>query len=110
MAPTTTSATRSRTSVLLLSCFILLVDGYDLFILGTIGPTLLHDRSWGATPATLGTLGSAMALGMPLGSILAGWSADRWGRRAPVLVAVVWISASMLGAALAPNLVVLGIA
>jgi len=41
---------------------------------------------------------------MPLGSILAGWSADRWGRRMPMIVSMAWISASMLAAALASDL------
>ncbi|GAA2611961.1 MFS transporter [Actinomadura fulvescens] len=103
-------ATRTRAGMLVLACLILFIDGYDLFTLGTIGPSLLHDRSWGAVPSTLGTLGSVTALGMPFGSILAGWSADRWGRRTPLVVSVAWISMSMLIAALAGDLTQLGAA
>ncbi|PXX71510.1 AAHS family benzoate transporter-like MFS transporter [Nocardia tenerifensis] len=101
---TSLPAPRRQAVVLILACAILFVDGYDLFTLGTIGPSLLHDRSWGASPATLGTLGSITALGMPIGSILAGWAADRWGRRTPMVVAVCWISASMLAAAFVSDL------
>ncbi|MCG8917217.1 MFS transporter [Actinokineospora sp. PR83] len=101
---------RKQASVLALACLILFIDGYDLFTLGTIGPSLIQERSWGATPATLGVLGSVTALGMPLGSVLAGWAADAWGRRTPMAVAVTWISASMLAAALAPDLTLLGAA
>ncbi|MFC4911791.1 MFS transporter [Actinomadura gamaensis] len=101
-------ATRTRAGMLALACLVLFIDGYDLFALGTIGPSLLHDRSWGAAPSTLGTLGSVTALGMPIGSVLAGWTADRWGRRVPLAVSVAWISASMLVAALAGNLTQLG--
>ncbi|MFD3427379.1 MFS transporter [Nocardia fluminea] len=98
------------TRILVLACLILFVDGYDLFTLGTIGPSLLHDRSWGASAAAMGTLGSLTALGMPVGSILAGWAGDRWGRRMPLVVAVVGISVSMLAAAMATDLTQLGIA
>ncbi|MFC0041534.1 MFS transporter [Actinomadura rayongensis] len=110
-ATLTRPATRRRQAgILVLACLVLLVDGYDLFALGTIGPSLLHDRSWGASPSTLGTLGSVTALGMPFGSVLAGWAADRRGRRLPMTVAAAWISLSMLGAALASDLVQLGAA
>ncbi|MCP2335765.1 MFS transporter [Actinomadura rupiterrae] len=101
-------ATRMRTGMLALACLVLFIDGYDLFALGTIGPSLLHDRSWGAHPSTLGTLGSVTAAGMPFGSILAGWSADRWGRRVPLALSVGWISVSMLATALAGDLTQLG--
>ncbi|MGV9673992.1 MFS transporter [Nocardia sp. NPDC003482] len=112
MASTTTppSPGKRHLAVLALGSVILSVDGYDLFTVGTIGPSLLHDRSWGATPSTLGTLGSVTALGMPFGSILAGWAADRWGRRLPLTIVMVWISAAMLAAALAPDLTALGLA
>ncbi|MDJ0105490.1 MFS transporter [Rhodococcus erythropolis] len=98
---------RHQTTILILSCLILFVDGFDLFALGTIGPSLLHDPEWGAGPSTLGMLGSVTALGMPFGSILAGWAADRWGRRTPLTISVVWISMSMLVAALATDLTTL---
>ncbi|MEU8798565.1 MFS transporter [Spirillospora sp. NPDC048819] len=107
MTTTTTAAppaTRSQVRVLVVACLILFVDGYDLFTVGTIGPSLLRDPSWGATGSTLGTLGAATALGMPLGSVLAGSGADRWGRRTPMVVAVTWISATMLVSAIVPNL------
>lgn len=104
MHSTTASPARKRQNVaLLLACLILFVDGYDLFTLGTVGPSLVNYEPWGATTATIGFLGSATALGMPFGSMLAGWAADRWGRRTPLTVAVAWISLSMLAAALAPE-------
>lgn len=99
-----TATGRRHGGVLPLACLILFVDGYDLFTLGTVGPSLVHYQPWGATTSAIGLLGSATALGMPLGSMLAGWSADRWGRRTPMIVAVVWISASMLAATFAPGL------
>ncbi|WP_414945199.1 MFS transporter [Amycolatopsis sp. cmx-11-32] len=97
-------------TVLGLGCLVLFVDGYDLFSLGTIAPSLLRDPAWGATPATLGLLGSLTALGMPFGSIIAGRAADRRGPRLPLLIAITGISVAMLGAGLAPGLAGLGIA
>jgi MFS transporter, AAHS family, benzoate transport protein len=111
MSPTTVPTPTTRSPVVLMgvACLILLVDGYDLFILGTVGPSLVHYEPWGATAATIGVLGSATALGMPFGSLFAGWAADRWGRRIPMALAMTWISVSMLAAALAPSLVIFGI-
>ncbi|MEU6258534.1 MFS transporter [Streptomyces sp. NPDC047043] len=97
-------ARRRQVGVLVLACLILLVDGYDLFTLGTVGPSLVDYKPWGATTSTIGLLGSVTAIGMPFGSALAGWAGDRWGRRVPMAVAIIWVSASMLGAALAPGL------
>lgn len=99
-----TPARSGQVSVLVLACLILFIDGYDLFTLGTVGPSLAHYEPWGATSATIGVLGAATGLGMPIGSIFAGWSADRWGRRTPTAAVLTWISLSMLVAATAPGL------
>lgn len=98
------AAGRRQAGVLVLACLILFVDGYDVFAIGTVGPSLLQYKPWGATHDTLGMLGSVTALGMPFGSVLAGRAADRRGRRLPLTVAVVWISAAMAAATFAPSL------
>ncbi|MDL4816522.1 MFS transporter [Actinomadura opuntiae] len=95
---------RRQAGVLVLACLILFIDGYDVFAIGTVGPSLMQYKPWGATHDTLGMLGSVTALGMPFGSVLAGWAADRRGRRLPLTVAVVWISASMAAATFVPSL------
>ncbi len=92
-----------------IACLMLFVDGYDLYILGTVGPSLVQYAPWGTTAAAIGLLGGATALGMPFGSLFAGWAGDRWGRRLPMALSMAWISVSMLAAALAPSLVVFGI-
>jgi MFS transporter, AAHS family, benzoate transport protein len=99
----TPSPTRRSRAVVTLGVIILFVDGYDLFVLGTVGPSLLAHAPWGATPATLGLLGSITALGMPVGAIAAGWAGDVWGRRLPLTVSLAWISVWMLFSALAPT-------
>ena len=109
MPPRRTSPPAPR-GVLVIAFLLLFVDGYDMFTLGTVGPALLADAAWGATPATLGTLAAATGLGMPIGSMAAGWLSDRAGRRLPVVAAIALISAAMLLASVAPNVVVLGAA
>jgi AAHS family benzoate transporter-like MFS transporter len=83
---------------------ILCVEGYDLFVLGAVGPSLLTRADWGVTSSTLGLLGSLTALGMPLGSIAAGWAGDLYGRRLPMAVSLTWLSLCMLLSAGAGNL------
>ncbi|WP_413810800.1 MFS transporter [Streptomyces sp. OE57] len=92
--------------VLVLAFLILFIDGYDLFTLGTVGPTLLRHGAWGdeITVGMLGMLGSVTGIGMILGSAAAGRAGDRFGVRLPLSLALALISASMLLSALAPGL------
>ncbi|MFD4603025.1 MFS transporter [Streptomyces sp. NPDC058464] len=94
-----------RYRILFLAGAVLFLDGYDLFALGTVGPSLLAHDAWHVTPSTIGTLGSITAVGMPIGSMLAGWMGDRYGRRRPLTLFLAVISLAMLLAALAPDLV-----
>src|SRR5882757_628539 len=93
-----------------LGVLILFIDGYDLFVLGTAGPSLLEYKPWGATPPTLGLLGSVTAVGMPIGAFVAGRASDTWGRRLPLMATLTWISLGMVLAGLAPSLIVFGLA
>ena len=92
-----------------LGVLILFIDGYDLFVLGTVGPSLLAYKPWGAGPPTLGLLGSVTAFGMPLGAFVAGRASDTWGRRSPLVATLTWVSLCMILAGLAPNLTVFGL-
>lgn len=87
-----------------LGLVILCIEGYDLFILGAVGPSLLAHPDWDVTKSTLGLLGSLTALGMPLGSIAAGWAGDLYGRRLPMMVSLTWLSLAMLLSAAADGL------
>ncbi|TYP90484.1 MFS transporter [Blastococcus xanthinilyticus] len=90
--------------VLLLGVLVLFIDGYDLFILGAVGPSLLQYEPWGATPATLGMLGSITAVGGALGAVVAGWAGDVYGRRLPMMLSLAWVSLWMAASAVAPSL------
>ena len=83
---------------------VLCIEGYDLFILGAVGPSLLDHSAWHVTKSTLGLLGSLTALGMPLGSVAAGWAGDLYGRRLPMVVSLSWLSLWMLLSAVAGSL------
>lgn len=87
-----------------LGLVILCIEGYDLFILGAVGPSLLAHPDWDVSKSTLGLLGSLTALGMPLGSIAAGWAGDLYGRRLPMTISLAWLSLSMLLSAVAGDL------
>lgn len=63
------------------SCWLLVVfDGYDLIVYGTVQSSLLAIDDWGLTPATMGTIGSLAFVGMMIGALGAGPS---WPVRSP---------------------------
>mgnify|MGYP001178162477 CR=1 FL=1 len=70
---------------LLLACiFIIVVDGYDMFLLGTIIPALMDE--WGIDHVTAGSLSSYALLGMMIGALVFGLLADRFGRKRVILI------------------------
>ncbi|WP_433678280.1 MFS transporter [Nocardia sp. CA-119907] len=99
----------TRQWVLPLGVAVMLIEGWDLGTLGTIGPKLLDYQPWATTSGTIGVLGSILAAGMPLGAFLAGRAADTWGRRRPVVACLVWAALSMLISAGAPTLAVFAV-
>lgn len=72
----------------LLITFIIITmfDGYDMFYLGNIIPSLIQD--WGITTTTAGILMSSGLVGMALGAVILGMVADRMGRRFTVSFAI----------------------
>ncbi|MEV0700203.1 aromatic acid/H+ symport family MFS transporter [Saccharopolyspora sp. NPDC050389] len=74
-------------------CWIIVVfDGYDLIVYGTVLPELLHQPGWGLTPGVAGLLGSLAFAGMLVGALVAGVLSDRIGRRRAVLLCTAWFS------------------
>ncbi|MFF3492204.1 MFS transporter [Streptomyces sp. NPDC002795] len=96
-----TTGARTATA---LGLAVLCIEGYDLFILGAVGPSLLDHPGWEVTQSTLGLLGSLTALGMPLGSVAAGWAGDLYGRRLPMVIGLTWLSLWMLLSSVAGTL------
>lgn len=71
-------------SVLLCCIFIIVVDGYDMFMLGTIIPSIM--KEWDMSPVTAGKIGSYALFGMMVGAMIFGPLADRFGRKNVILI------------------------
>jgi AAHS family benzoate transporter-like MFS transporter len=95
--------------VAVLVCWLLVVfDGYDLIVYGTVQSSLINDTGWGLTKATAGTVGSMAFLGMMIGAIFAGRMSDTWGRRRTILGCAVVFSVFTILCAFSPNAAVFG--
>lgn len=70
--------------VMLLCGLLLIFDGYDLFILGSVLPTLMAE--WQLTPIQAGALGTYALFGMMFGALGFGSLADRIGRKRGVII------------------------
>ncbi len=77
--------------------FIMLFDGYDLVIYGSVVPQLMEH--WALTPVIAGWMGSAALFGMMFGAVVIGPLADRLGRRKVILSAMTLASVCTLGTA-----------
>lgn len=83
-----------RAGILLLCMLSMIVDGYDMQIMGYVAPSLLLE--WQVPRTALTPVFSAGVIGMLVGSLLCGHVSDRYGRRRVLLLAMIWITAAML--------------
>lgn len=74
--------------------FIMLFDGYDLVIYGSVVPRLMEQ--WSIPPLQAGWMGSAALFGMMFGAIAIGPLADHLGRRKIILAGIAFASVSAL--------------
>lgn len=65
--------------ITIMMMIIMATDGYDLFLMGQVGPSLAAE--WQVTTAMLGGINTAGLLGMAIGSVGLGWLGDRIGRK-----------------------------
>jgi AAHS family benzoate transporter-like MFS transporter len=110
MTPTTplTRGARAPMLVALLCWVIVVFDGYDLIVFGTVLPHLLVEPGWDLSKSQAGLLGSLAFAGMLVGAVMAGGLADRVGRRRTIIGCTVWFSVFTAACALAPNPEVFG--
>ncbi len=73
---------------------LMLFDGYDLVIYGSVLPHLMSD--WNLTPMTAGFIGSSALFGMMIGALTLGSASDRFGRRRVILACLVFFSVAAL--------------
>lgn len=73
---------RTNPAVITFLCWIaILLDGFDLVVLGATIPFMLEDSSWDFTAADATTITTAGLLGMMLGALIIGFLTDKLGRR-----------------------------
>ncbi|MFO0449430.1 MAG: MFS transporter [Pseudomonadota bacterium] len=70
---------RLHLRILTVCAAIMLLDGFDLGLLGFVVPAI--SAEWGLPPASFGFALSASLIGVAFGSAIAGWIGDRFGRR-----------------------------
>jgi AAHS family 4-hydroxybenzoate transporter-like MFS transporter len=73
-------------SVIVLCALVALLDGFDTQAIGFTAPAL--SKELGLAPSLLGTVFSAGLLGATVGAMVFGAVSDRFGRKRPMLVAV----------------------
>lgn len=77
---------RFHLALFIWSFIIILFDGYDLSVYGTVVPILM--KQWNLTPVEAGSMGSYGLFGMMFGAIIFGILADRIGRKKVILMNV----------------------
>ena len=104
-----TSTDRSSRWPVWLCWLAMVLDGFDLVVLGTVIPTLIktHDLGFDAVGATLAATISLVGVG--LGALFIAPLSDRLGRRRLLIACVAWFSLFTLAIVIAPNVLVFSI-
>jgi AAHS family benzoate transporter-like MFS transporter len=85
--------------VVVLCALLLIVDGYDVFVAGTVLPTLI--KEWGLSKAEAGVLQAWALFGMMFGALVFGPLADRIGRKKGVAISFTLFTVATLATAFA---------
>lgn len=92
----------------LIWCFgVLVIDGYDLGVVGTALPSIIKEMGVDAT--TAGFMASSALFGMTFGAIILGTLADKIGRRWAISLCVIFFSVFTAAAGLATDPIVFSI-
>jgi MFS transporter, AAHS family, benzoate transport protein len=84
-----------------------LLDGFDLVVLGTVIPVLLEQKM--LTPGTASAVATVGLVGMMVGAVTIGTITDVIGRRKALIFSVTCFSALTLLCAFTPNVFVFGV-
>ncbi|GAA2830904.1 MFS transporter [Crossiella cryophila] len=85
-----------------------LLDGFDLVVLGVVLPVLLADGVWGLTAGTGAAVSTVGLVGMMIGGLTIGTVTDVIGRRKTLILSVTIFSVCTLLCAFAPSALVFG--
>ncbi|WP_043433448.1 MFS transporter [Paenarthrobacter nicotinovorans] len=103
--PTMPSARRSQWPVWL--CWLAMVlDGFDLVVLGTVIPTLIKTGELGFDAVGASFAATISLVGVGLGALLIAPLSDKLGRRKLLIACVAGFSVFTIGVAFAPNVAV----
>ncbi|MFW0774903.1 MFS transporter [Paenarthrobacter nitroguajacolicus] len=103
--PTMSSARRSQWPVWL--CWLAMVlDGFDLVVLGTVIPTLIKTGELGFDAVGATFAATISLVGVGLGALFIAPLSDRFGRRKLLIACVASFSLFTIGVAFAPNVAV----
>ncbi|BCH57004.1 MFS transporter [Agrobacterium vitis] len=81
-------------TVVVLCAMLLIVDGYDVFVAGTVLPTLIAE--WGLSKPQAGALQAWALFGMMFGALVFGPLADRIGRKKGIAISFLLFTISTL--------------
>ncbi|MGP4018607.1 MFS transporter [Saccharopolyspora sp. 5N708] len=86
-----------------------LLDGFDLVVLGTVLPVLLDSGEWGLTAGSASVVSTVGLVGMTFGALVIGTITDVVGRRKALIFSVASFSLFTALCAVAPGVVVFGL-
>jgi AAHS family benzoate transporter-like MFS transporter len=92
-----------RRRFLFIATVVAIADGFDASLVGISLPVILARGEFGVTPESAGTVASAQLFGMLVGAVLAGFLADRIGKKKVVLATLTLFAVFTLGVAVAPG-------
>lgn len=95
--------------VALLCWIAVLLDGFDLVVLGAVLPSLLDYEPWDLDAAAASAIATAGLVGMTVGALTIGTVTDVIGRRKAIIAAVALFSLFTLLCAFAPDPTVFGV-
>ncbi|WP_428425329.1 MFS transporter [Pararhizobium sp.] len=85
---------RFQWTVVALCALLLIVDGYDVFVAGTVLPTLITE--WGLTKPQAGALQAWALFGMMFGALIFGTLADKIGRKKGIAISFLLFTVATL--------------
>ena len=88
--------------VILLCSIVAILEGFDLQIIGVLGPQIARD--FHLDPEQLGITFAASLIGLAAGALFGGRSADRWGRKPLLLLATLLFGIFTLATAFTWNI------
>ncbi|MCU1518430.1 MAG: transporter [Pseudarthrobacter sp.] len=91
-------------------CWLAMVlDGFDLVVLGTVIPTLIKTQDLGFDAVGATYAATISLVGVGIGALFIAPLSDRFGRRRLLVACVLWFSVFTIAVVFAPNVAVFGI-